>query len=304
MYNHPYPTPIRDYGVQHNMQPEWPGTRVILAFGAGMNMDFRDKVIVVTGGASGIGQATAREFARMHGAVAIFDRDARGGETAAEISGAGGTAEFFQVDLGVAAQVESAVEQAAERFGGVDILANVAGIQRYGTAVTTTGAEWDETMDANVRSAFLASKYAIPHMLRRGGGAIVIVGSVQSVTAQRNSMAYVISKHALLGLARSMAVDFGVDNIRVNCVCPGAIDTPLLRWAASLDTQPERVIDACHKLSLFGRMGRPEEIARVIAFLASELASFITGAAIFADGGLMTPTGGTANQEAGTGGAR
>jgi len=180
----------------------------------------------------------------------------------------------------------------------------VAGIQRYGTAAATSEAEWDEVMNANVRSAFLVSKYAIPHIKRRGGGAIVIVGSVQSMSAQRNSMAYVVSKHALLGLARSMALDFAPDNIRVNCVCPGAIDTPMLRWAASLDENPQRVVDACHKLSMSGRMGLPEEIARVIVFLASDLASFISGTAIVADGGLLTPTGGMLNQEAGTGGAR
>jgi NAD(P)-dependent dehydrogenase (short-subunit alcohol dehydrogenase family) len=268
-------------------------------------MDFTNKVIVVTGGASGIGQATAREFAARHGAVAIFDRNDRAGrETVEALREAGHTAEYFSVDLGVSAQVERAVEQAAARLGGIDILANVAGIQRYGTAITTSDEEWDETMNANVRSAFLASKYAIPHIVRRGGGAIVIVGSVQSMTAQRNSMAYVVSKHALLGLTRSMALDFAAHNIRVNCVCPGAIDTPLLRWAASLDEHPERVVEACEKLSIFGRMGRPEEIARVIAFLASDLASFISGTAIAADGGLLTPTGGMMSQDSGTGGAR
>jgi NAD(P)-dependent dehydrogenase (short-subunit alcohol dehydrogenase family) len=268
-------------------------------------MDFTNKAIVVTGGASGIGQATAREFAARHGAVAIFDRnDQAGHETAEALRGAGHTAEYFHVDLAVGGQVEDAVEQASARMGGIDILANVAGIQRYGTAVTTSEAEWDETLNANLRSAFLASKHAIPHMVRRGGGSIVIVGSVQSMTAQRNSMAYVVGKHALLGLTRSMALDFAPDNIRVNCVCPGAIDTPMLRWAAARDENPERVVDACHKLSIFGRMGRPEEIARVIAFLASDLASYISGTAIVADGGLLTPTGGMASQEAGTGGAR
>ena len=269
------------------------------------SMDFTNKVIIVTGGASGIGQATAREFAARNGAVAIFDRNDQGGqETASALRGAGHTAEYFHVDLAVSAEVERAVEQVAARMGGVGILANVAGIQRYGTAVTTSDAEWDETQNANVRSAFLASKYAIPHMVRRGGGSIVIVGSVQSMTAQRNSMAYVVSKHALLGLTRSMALDFAADNIRVNCVCPGAIDTPMLRWAASLDGHPERVLDACRKLSIFERMGLPEEIARVIAFLASDLASFISGTAIVADGGLLTPTGGMMSQESGTGGAR
>jgi NAD(P)-dependent dehydrogenase (short-subunit alcohol dehydrogenase family) len=268
-------------------------------------MNFANKVIVVTGGGSGIGQATAREFAGRKGTVTIFDRnDQAGQETAEALRGAGHTAEYFHVDLAVSAQVEHAVAQVAAHWGGIDILASVAGIQRYGTAVTTSDAEWDETLNANVRSAFLVSKYAIPHMIQRGGGSIVIVGSVQSMTAQRNSMAYVVSKHALLGLTRSLALDFAADHIRVNCVCPGAIDTPMLRWAASLDEHPERVVDACHKLSMFGRMGRPEEIAQVIAFLASDLASYISGTAIVADGGLLTPTGGMTNQESGTGGGR
>ncbi|HTS66195.1 MAG TPA: SDR family NAD(P)-dependent oxidoreductase, partial [Candidatus Acidoferrales bacterium] len=127
-------------------------------------MDFTGKAIIVTGGASGIGQATAREFAARHGAVAIFDRnDESGRATAAELRGA----EYFHVDLAVSAEVKDAVEQAAARLGGIDILANVAGIQRYGTAVTTSDAEWDETLNANVRSAWLASKYTIPHMIRR-----------------------------------------------------------------------------------------------------------------------------------------
>jgi len=266
-------------------------------------MDFTGKAIVVTGGASGIGRATVREFAAGHAAVAILDCNERAGEaTAAGLRADGLAASFFRVDLTESAETERAVEQAAARLGGIDVLANVAGIQRYGTAVTTSDAGWDEVMNANVRSAFLASKFAIPHMIRRGGGAIVLVGSVQSLSAQRNSAAYVTSKHALLGLARSMAVDFAGDNIRVNCVCPGAIDTPMLRWAASLDAHPDGVLDACSRLSLSGRMGQPEEIAQVIAFLASDLASFINGAVIVADGGLLTPAGGTANQKSGTGG--
>jgi len=138
-------------------------------------------------------------------------------------------------------------------------------------------------------------------MLKRGGGAIVMTGSVQSVTAQRNSVHYVTSKHALLGLTRSIALDYGNQNIRANCVLPGAIDTPMLRWSASLDTDSARVLAACDRLHIRGKMGRAEEVARVIAFLASDLASFMTGAAIPVDGGILVPTGGMAFQESGTG---
>ena len=127
-------------------------------------------------------------------------------------------------------------------------------------------------LSVNLKSAFLVSGYCIPEMLKRGGGAIVMTGSVQSVAAQRNSVHYVVSKHGLLGLARSIALDFGQQNIRANCVLPGAIDTPMLRWAASLDSHPDKVLEACDRLHIRGKMGQPEEVANVIVFLASDLA--------------------------------
>ncbi|MGH9326900.1 MAG: SDR family NAD(P)-dependent oxidoreductase [Terriglobia bacterium] len=265
-------------------------------------MDFRDKVVVVTGGASGIGRACAMEFASRHGAVAIIDRDQnRGDEARKEIAAQGGSAEFFQGDVASDTQARELVESISARLGGIDVLVNNAGIARYGTATTTSEKEWDEVLDVNLKGAYLLARYSIPKMIRRGGGAIVITGSVQSVTAQRNSVAYVVSKHGLLGLTRSLALDHARENIRVNCVLPGAIDTPMLRWAASLDDHPEKVIDVCNQLHALGRMGRPEEVARVIVFLASDLASFVTGAAIPVDGGLLVPTGGMASQESGTG---
>ena len=131
-----------------------------------------------------------------------------------------------------------------------------------------------------------------------------MTGSVQSLTAQQNSLAYVVSKHGILGLTRSLALDYGKQNIRANCVMPGAIDTPLLRWAASLSGQPETVLAGCDHLHIRGTMGRPEEVARVIVFLASDLASFVTGAAYAVDGGLLVPAGGMAFQEAGLGAAK
>lgn len=270
-----------------------------------MDMDFMGKVVVVTGGASGIGRACAREFAARRAAVAVVDRDAKNGEGAvAEIRGAHATAMYFNCDLTKAAQVERMVSEIVSRFGGVDVVVNNAGIQRYGTVVTLSVEEWDEVIDVNLRSAFLVSKYAIPAMLARGGGSIVITGSVQSAAAQRNSAHYVVSKHGLLGLARSIALDFGRQNIRANCVLPGAIDTPMLRWAANLDSNPERVLQACDSLHIRGRMGTAEEVARVIVFLASDLASFVTGAAINVDGGLLVPVGGMSFQESGTGASK
>ncbi len=270
-----------------------------------MDMDFNGRVVVVTGGASGIGRACCLEFATRHAAVAIVDRDAENGQQAAdEIRNKGFAAEYFNCDVTNPAQVEAALQAVVSRFGGIDVLVNNAGIQRYGTVVTLTEEEWDEVLNANLKSAFLVTKYAIPHMLARGGGSIVMTGSVQSVAAQRNSAHYVASKHGLLGLARSIALDFGKQNIRVNCVLPGSIDTPMLRWAANLDPHPERVLQACDSIHIRGRIGTPEEVARVIVFLASDLASFMTGAAINVDGGMLVPVGGMAFQESGTGGKK
>jgi NAD(P)-dependent dehydrogenase (short-subunit alcohol dehydrogenase family) len=265
-------------------------------------MNFQGKVAVVTGGASGIGEACAREFAERQAQVAVVDRDAQAGiQTVEEVRRKGGTAEYFQADVSVRSQVERLIPAIVSKFGGIDILVNNAGIQRYGTVTTLSEEEWDEVLNVNLKSMFLMSKYAIPEMLKRGGGAVVNTGSVQSVAAQRNSVHYVVSKHGILGLTRCLALDYASQNIRANCVLPGAIDTPMLRWSANLDENPGRVIEACHRVHLRGKMGRPEEVAHVIVFLASDLASFVTGSAVMADGGLLVPVGGMAFQESGTG---
>ena len=265
-------------------------------------MDFKGKVVVITGGGSGIGEACVREFAGRNAAVAVVDCKAGAGEkTIAGLRQKGATVEYFQADVSSRAAVERLIPEVVARLGGIDVLVNNAGTQRYGSATTVSEEEWDEVMGINLKSAFLMCKYAIPKMIKRGGGAIVMTGSVQSLTAQRNSLAYVVSKHGMLGLTRSIALDYGKQNIRANCVLPGAIDTPLLRWAASLDSHPEKVLAECDRLHIRGRMGQPEEVARVILFLASDLASFVTGAAYPVDGGLLVPTGGMGSQERGTG---
>jgi NAD(P)-dependent dehydrogenase (short-subunit alcohol dehydrogenase family) len=265
-------------------------------------VNFKGKVVVVTGAGSGIGQACAREFATRHAAVAVVDRDAAtGARTASELRSGGIAAQAFAADLSRRAEVDRLVPEIVSRLGGIDVLVNNAGIQRYGTVTTLSEEEWDEVLNVNLKSAFLMSKYAIPEMIKRGGGAIVITGSVQSVTAQRNSEHCLVSNHDLLGLTRSIALNYAKENIRANCVLPGAIDTPMLRWAASLDPNPEKVLEACDGLHALGRRGKPEEVARVIVFLASDLASFMTGSAVMVEGGLLVPAGGMAFQESGTG---
>jgi NAD(P)-dependent dehydrogenase (short-subunit alcohol dehydrogenase family) len=265
-------------------------------------MDFSGKAVVITGGGSGIGRACAHEFADRRAAVAVVDRDAEAGEqTVSELQRKNQRAEFFKADTSLRAEVESLIPEIVARLGGIDVLVNNAGIQRYGTVTTLSEEEWDEVMNVNLKGAFLMSKYAIPVMVERGGGAIILTGSVQSVAAQRNSVHYVVSKHGLLGLTRCLALDYGKQNVRANCVLPGAIDTPMLRWAAGLDPHPAQVLEACDRLHVRGKMGRPEEVARVIVFLASDLASFVTGSAVMVDGGLLVPVGGMAFQESGTG---
>ena len=172
-------------------------------------MNFNGKVAVITGGGSGIGEACAAEFADRQAVVAIVDRDSKqGGQVAAALRNKGQSAEFFEADISLRGQVELLVQRIVERLGGIDVLVSNAGIQRYGTVTTLSEEEWDEVMNANLKSAFLMCKYAIPDMIRRGGGAIVITGSVQSVAAMRNSTHYVVSKHGLLGLTRCLALDY------------------------------------------------------------------------------------------------
>lgn len=268
-----------------------------------MNLDFTDKVAIVTGGAMGIGEATARKLARLGASVAILDVDREAGpKCAAAISKNGGTCEFVPCNVSVGTEVSQGIASVVNKYGAIDILVSNAGIQLYGDAVTTSEEEWDRLMGINLKGCFLVAKYAVPHMIGRGA-AIVIVGSVQSMTAISNSIAYVASKHGLLGLTRAMSLDYAQRGIRVNCVCPGAIDTPMLQWAAGLSDNPEKVIETCNRMHPLGRVGKPEEVADAIVYLASPMASFITGAALLVDGGMLVPAGGMSFQEGGTGAA-
>ena len=269
-----------------------------------MSVRFDGKVALVTGGAMGIGLAAAKKFLELGASVAILDKDVRAGaQASAELDSSGKRVRFFECDVANEESVVRTVAAAADVFGGVDLLVSNAGIQRYGDVLGTSGELWDEVMGVNLKGCYHIARAVIPRMIARGGGAIVVVASVQSFSAVANSAAYVAAKHALLGLVRAMSLDYAQKNIRVNCVCPGAIDTPMLRWAASLDANPEKVIETCNRMHPLGRIGKPEEVANAIAFLASDWASFITGTALLVDGGMLTPTGGMGFQEGGTGAA-
>lgn len=261
-------------------------------------MRFDDKVVIVTGGALGIGRAAVDIFAERGAAVAILDWDETAGADAQrDIDAAGGNALFLKVDVSNKGDVQTAVETAQAAFGRIDSLVVSAGIQRYGNAVTTDDAGWDEVINVNLRGAWNAAKSAIPFIRESGGGSIVNVSSVQALATQQNVCAYTVSKHGLLGLTRSMAMDFAKENIRVNAVCPGTVDTPMLQWAASLDPNPQSVYDACNAMHPLGRIAQPREIAEVVAFLAHENASFVTGAVWTVDGGLLTQIGGVPQTE-------
>ena len=256
-------------------------------------MKFEGTNVVVTGGAQGIGAATAALLAERGAVVAIFDWDEINGiKTVRQIEESGGKADFSRVNVADFDSVERAVARVVEIWGSVNSLVVSAGIQRYGTALTTSTDQWNEVMGVNLQGAWNAARAVIPLLQRAGGGTIVNVSSVQALATQPNVLAYTVSKHALLGLTRSIAIDFAAQNIRVNAVCPGSVDTPMLRWAASLDQDPDSVLEACNQMHPLGRIAKPREVAEVIAFLAHESSSFVTGAVWTVDGGLMAQLGG------------
>jgi len=199
----------------------------------------------------------------------------------------------LRLDISKAADCETGVRRVVKKFGGLDVLVNNAGVQTYGDAVTTNEGTWDFTMNVNLRGQWLMAHAAIPEMLKRGGGAIVNVSSVQGLASQRNVLAYSTSKHGMIGLTRTMAVDFAKRGIRVNCVCPGTIDTPMVRATIEQDQNPDRLRRILADMHPIGRIGQPREIGEVIAFLASDRASFMTGSIVVVDGGLITPLAGS-----------
>ena len=252
---------------------------------------FSGKVVVVTGGALGIGRAGALAFARAGASVAVADiNQAAGVSTVGDIEAGGGRGLFVHTDMGSTAECKALVDSAVEAFGGLDIVFNNVGIQppeSYVDAVELEEELWDRIIAVNLKSRFLMAKFAVPHMRARGGGVIINTASVQGLQSMPGVSAYAASKGGDLSLTRQLAIDFARDNIRVLAVCPGTIDTPLVRAATS---QAGRDIDLAlldygeaHPL---GRVGQPEEVAEVVLFLASDKASFMTGESISVDGGI------------------
>lgn len=244
------------------------------------------KVALVTGAASGIGRATALLFAREGAAVVVVDNNDAGGRTVTrEIKAAGGRAVFECADVSRAEDCARAVERTRSEYGALHVLFNNAGIIRRASVVELSEADWDRVMAVNVKSVFLLSQCAIPWMVRSGGGSIVNTASGWGIAAGPRAAAYCASKGAVVLLTKAMAIDHGAHQIRVNCICPGDTDTAMLRSEAQqLGESPETFLaEAAHRP--LGRVGKPEEIARAVLYLASDASAFVTGTALIVDGG-------------------
>jgi NAD(P)-dependent dehydrogenase (short-subunit alcohol dehydrogenase family) len=245
------------------------------------------KRALITGGASGIGRAAALLFARAGAAVAIADRDAVGGQTVArEIEAQGGRALFVSCDVTCAEDCARAVRQTVEALGGLEVVLNSAGITVRRSVVELDEADWDRVMDVNAKSVYLVSKYAVPVMIEAGrGGSIITVSSGWGLVGGPEAAVYCASKGAVVLLTKAMAIDFGPHNIRVNCLCPGDTDTPMLREEARQLGQVEAEFMAVAASRPLRRVGTPEEIAQAALFLASDASSYMTGATLLVDGG-------------------
>jgi NAD(P)-dependent dehydrogenase (short-subunit alcohol dehydrogenase family) len=250
-------------------------------------MRLTNKVAIVTGAAQGIGEGIAHVFAEEGARVVIADiKDEAGKAVAEAIRQSGGQAQYAHADVTLESDVRQLIEATVGKFGGLNILVNNAGTAVVGTVEECTVEEWDHLMAINERSIFLTSKYAVPH-LRRGGGAILNVGSVSSLVAQQGTPCYCASKGAVLMLTKSLALDYAPDKIRVNCLCPGVTDTPLLRFHMGHTPDPEAHLRQRLGRVPTGEMLYPEDMGRAAAFLCSDDARGITGAHLLVDGGYL-----------------
>ncbi|BDU16316.1 SDR family NAD(P)-dependent oxidoreductase [Lysobacter auxotrophicus] len=242
-------------------------------------MRFQDKVVIVTGGASGIGETTARQFADEGAHVVIADFSDGGQAVADAIAANGPRTLFVKTDVADSASVRNMVQRTVEAFGRIDVLFANAGIAHDGPIDQLDDASWTRTLDINLTGVYLCDKYVIEQMLVQGGGVIVNCGSIHSHVGKHGVTAYAAAKGGVKLLTQTLAIDYGARGIRVNAVCPGYIETPLLK---DIPAQAKAELASLHPM---GRLGRPEEVARTVLFLASDDASFVTGASLLVDGG-------------------
>jgi meso-butanediol dehydrogenase / (S,S)-butanediol dehydrogenase / diacetyl reductase len=245
------------------------------------------KIAIITGAAAGIGRASALLFAREGAKVAAVDMDDGGIQTLAQdVGAAGGEALAIRADVSKAEEVQRVVRFALDRFGRLDILFNNVGIVPRGKVHTMTEAEWDRTMTINVKSMYLLCREVIPVFLKQGGGVILNTSSATALRSVPDRVAYSTSKGAVLALTRSMAVDYVKDHIRVNCLCPGTVDTPSFRQRMAAFPDPEEALRQFVARQPMGRLGTADEVAQAALYLVSDDAQFVTGAAFAIDGGM------------------
>jgi NAD(P)-dependent dehydrogenase (short-subunit alcohol dehydrogenase family) len=246
--------------------------------------DFQGSVAFVTGASAGIGRATALEFARSNARVIVADVNEKGGlQTVEAIKAASGQAEFIKCDVSDENVVKSAIAETVARFGSLDFAFNNAGIEgKQADTTSCTIENWNQVNDINLKGVWLCMKYQIPQMLQQGHGAIVNCSSIAGLVGFTGTPAYVASKHGIIGLTKTAALEFAKQNIRVNAVCPGVIQTPMIdRFTQGED----QIVDQLVAGEPIGRIGKPEEIASSVVWLCSGSSSFITGHALVADGG-------------------
>lgn len=253
-------------------------------------MELNNKIALITGASSGIGRETAKLFAEQGAKVAIADVDSANGQTLiAEIKALRGIAEFYKIDVSIETEVQDLVTTVVNQWGGLDILVANAAVLVTGTIEQTTESDWDQVFAVNVKGYAFCAKYVAPQMRKRGGGAIVNLASVSSFIAQPAFVPYNTTKGAIVQLTRCLAYDLAPDNIRVNCVCPGPIETPAVQYFIdSHGLVKEDVLEQLASSTLLKRTGQPREVANAILFLASDKASFITGTPLMVDGGYTT----------------
>lgn len=251
-------------------------------------LSLKGKVAIITGGASGIGFGTAKKLAAFEASVAILDvNDENGIKAEEEILKAGGTATYIHCDVRTADDCRNAVEETIRRYGSINILFNNAGVAVRKNAVDLEPEEWDRALDVSLKGQYLVTKYAVPYMIKAGGGSIINTGSGWSLKGGENAVAYCAMKGGTLNMTRAMAIDFGRYNIRVNTVCPGDIDTPMLKSECEQlgGVYNENYIDSCIDDRPLRRIGTPDDVANVVLFFASDMSTWVTGAHLVVDGG-------------------
>jgi NAD(P)-dependent dehydrogenase (short-subunit alcohol dehydrogenase family) len=249
-------------------------------------LELEGKVALVTGGAAGIGRAISELFAE-EGAIVVIADIVSAGDTIETIQKKGGTVKFLKTDVSDSSQVRMLVDETVRTYGTIDVVCNNAGVELLRPLIETSEADWDKVINTNLKGPFLISKYTLPHMLSKKAGTIINIASQLGIVGAENFSAYCASKGGLILFTKAMALECAPYGIRVNCICPGVIETPMLEREVNLDKRPEEARKRFLSKHPMGRIGRPEEIAQAALFLASGRSSFVTGDSLVVDGGYV-----------------